>query len=477
MSISKYIWTAARTLRIEVFPYVGEPKALEELEQTIKVLTAVANAMDSIVPDGTSLSATEIYKYHELYQVFIANLAENPAVNANTAEEIKFAAKNIDSMSSDSSYNLEKLAWEKNLIDYAISKMEKVENASKVNNNCKEISYIEKDSLEEYLRNYENNSNLSVLNFSPVLGGRSRQTVAFSVEGSRNFPPNLVFQRTMPGMGEGGGAFNTPDSEFALLKKLKHAGMLVPDPILLESNSDSLGAPFIIFEKVDGKIAQKDYWGTPSSEQFAYQLAKQMATLHREPFTDIADRLIGGDKEEKIQRTEEIEILSGWWFDHSHWPSVTMSYAIKWLRRNAGSVGDVKSIIHNDMLFHNILVNENGITAILDWEQACIGHPGEDLGYVYPAVSKMIGWEKFLDSYYDSGGPIIPMKDLDFFIVRAQVRLMGLVLLNGRRVYEEGEHDQPIIMASAGAHFVQRLLHRLAIVLKDVLSRDPELAS
>ena len=181
--------------------------------------------------------------------------------------------------------------------------------------------------------------------------------------------------------------------------------------------------------------------------------------------------LVGSNRNETIDRAAEIETFAGWWFDNAHWPSITMSSAIAWLRERTPSIGDMKSIIHNDMIFHNILADETGITAILDWEQASIGHPGEDLGYAYPTVSRLAGWERFLNSYYQAGGPHIRVEDLDFFIVRAQVRLMGLVLISGRHVFEQGG-KQPIIMASAGAHFTQRLMHRIAMVLDDILSRS-----
>ena len=48
---------------------------------------------------------------------------------------------------------------------------------------------------------------------------------------------------------------------------------------------------------------------------------------------------------------------------------------------------------------------------------------------------------------------------------------MILVLLGGRNGFEEGQ-GQDVLLASAGAFFSQRLLHRFAQVLEAVLERD-----
>ena len=47
----------------------------------------------------------------------------------------------------------------------------------------------------------------------------------------------------------------------------------------------------------------------------------------------------------------------------------------------------------------------------------------------------------------------------------------SLVLKGGRDTFEQGLSDD-ILVASAGAHFTQRLMHRIALVLRSVLERS-----
>lgn len=120
------------------------------------------------------------------------------------------------------------------------------------------------------------------------------------------------------------------------------------------------------------------------------------------------------------------------------------------------------------MVFHNILAQGDQLTAILDWEQVSVGHPAEDLGYCYPPVSAVLDWDRFLEAYHSAGGPTISRRQVDYFALRAVLRLMTLVIKGGRDAFESGLSDE-VLVASAGAFFSQRLLHRFAQVLEAVL--------
>ena len=88
-----------------------------------------------------------------------------------------------------------------------------------------------------------------------------------------------------------------------------------------------------------------------------------------------------------------------------------------------------------------------------------IGHPGEDLGYAYPQI--MLA-ETGLNSWrHIDGGAEVSQREIDFFALRAGLRLMNMVIAGGRDVFEKGIATG-VLPASAGAHFSQRLLHRVA---------------
>lgn len=55
--------------------------------------------------------------------------------------------------------------------------------------------------------------------------------------------------------------------------------------------------------------------------------------------------------------------------------------AISWLRRNVPAV-DTEVIVHGDFRNGNLIVNSEGLVAVLDWELAHRGDPMEDLGWL-----------------------------------------------------------------------------------------------
>jgi aminoglycoside phosphotransferase (APT) family kinase protein len=275
----------------------------------------------------------------------------------------------------------------------------------------------------------------------------------------------------MPGL-KASSAFAPMATQYEVLDRLHASGLKVPKPFCFDAASEVLGAPFLVTERTQGSVVQPDYWSPPESRKVALQLAEQMARLHAVPAADLTHVVSRARSRNDIEgwRTE-LERLGSDWHATAHWPSATVSAALAWLRNNVGCVEARETLVHNDMVFHNILAEGDQLTAILDWEQISIGHPAEDLGYCYPAVAACLDWSEFLDAYHAAGGARISPREIDYFALRAILRLMILVLLGGRNGFEEGQ-GQDVLLASAGAFFSQRLLHRFAQVLEAVLERD-----
>jgi aminoglycoside phosphotransferase (APT) family kinase protein len=321
--------------------------------------------------------------------------------------------------------------------------------------------------LEAFLRQETGDGTLTVTDFRQVLGGRSRQTAIVQVSGNNNLPAELVVQRQTPGMEN---LFAGTAVEVEVMRTLRQAGMAVPNILFMATDCAILGASFMVMERAPGTPAQREFWDMPASTDQAEAMARQMAILHSHAPGKLADILprprAGGGS---AGWREEAERLGERLLTRTHGPSVTLAAAIAWLRDHADGIDDVETIVHNDFMFHNILVENGEITAVLDWEQVALGHPAEDLGYVYPVVSTLGVWDRFLAAYRDAGGIDVSQRAIDFFALRAILRLMGMVF-DGRTAFESGATEE-IVIAGAGAGFVQRLHHRLADVLAGVLAR------
>ncbi|WP_340314519.1 phosphotransferase family protein [Rhizorhabdus argentea] len=468
MSMSQYLWSAAEALRLQVRPAIGENAPRDALDNSIRVLTAVANALDpaSPVPVPAAFASAEQADCDRLN-----GPPENAAAHRQTGHAIARLAQEIDAggdLSNDDSRAA--IAWERAALLASVARYDAVERAEATQSGS-DGSQIEPAALERYLRNWSGDTSLTIENFKLITGGRSRQTALFEISGSDSLPRGMVVQRGIPGQ-QVSSSFVGEATQFALLSMLYAAGMRVPRPILVEEDEAPLGARFLIVERSPGSPALTDYWGNVSSQQLVLDLAGEMAKLHSQPFDTLLGTLPVSRTDSSVAGWRaDIDQLAAVWTSLAHWPSLTMSAAIAWLRSNADAPDDRQAIVHNDMVFHNILGQDGRITAVLDWEQANIGHPGEDLGYCYPYVSAVVDWDRFMQAYRDAGGPNIPQRQIDFFALRGGLRLMTLVLHGGRESFEKGLSND-VLVASAGAHFSQRLLNRIAGVLETVLARS-----
>lgn len=468
MSISQYLWTTARELRAEVMPAVEDPSVRETLHNGLRILTWIANALEATAPDGTRAPGSDgtVADTDRL-----AGPPENAAAWRESGDALARAARSIDSAASASilSEQAEVIAWEKAALDQAIARVDAIEYAAAARID-REDHGISRSALQSYLRTRSAEPGLTITDFRPIHGGRSRQTALFRVDGAARLPANMVVQRGLPG--GGGSAFVSEAVQFELMQVLHAAKLRIPAPILVETDEAALGAPFMITERAAGACAEPDFWLAPKDASLALDLAREMALLHRQPLGDIGPRLPQSRQRHDVEGwREELEELAAKWHELAHWPSVTMSAAIAWMRANVDCLEDRRSFVHNDLLFQNVMAENGRITAVLDWEQTSVGHPGEDLGYAYPQIRACGNWDAFLAAYRAAGGPDISQRQIDYFALRAGLRLMNLVMMGGRNVFENGVAEA-VLPASAGAHFTQRLLHRIAGVLADVRARE-----
>jgi aminoglycoside phosphotransferase (APT) family kinase protein len=473
MSMSQYLWAVARGLQTQVHPETPAGAARDTLTNSIHVLTVLANALESAAPAEVPRPAAAPAPAERADTDRLRGPAENTAAFGDTGAALAHASKVLDDSSSPAyleSSTREMIRWEKALIDAAVARMDAVVHAAPSAQHEAQLD-IDPQKLQAFLRTRLSLDRLEVGEFRQVLGGRSRQTALFALRNAPGVPGHLVVQRLLPGL-KTNAAFAPMATQYEVLERLHRAGLKVPKPFCFDADSEALGSPFLVTERSAGSQVQPDYWSPPKSKQVVLDLAVEMARLHSRPVEEFAHVVSRARPRSDLEGWQaELDRLSSDWHGLAHWPSVTVSTALAWLRNNIDCVEPRETLVHNDMVFHNILAEGDELTAILDWEQISIGHPAEDLGYCYPVVTSRVDWNEFLDAYYGAGGPRISARQIDYFALRAVLRLMILVLIGGRNGFEEGR-GQDVLLASAGAYFSQRLLRRFAHVLEAVLERD-----
>lgn len=201
-------------------------------------------------------------------------------------------------------------------------------------------------------------------------GGASRETWQFEADGRR-----LVLQR------QRSGDVRDMGIEASVLRAAFSAGVRVPELVASGSHDDPenpVGASFMILEHVDGetiarKILRDERFGV-AREVLVRDMARTLAVLHGVDPTPIPG-LPSIDQVAQYRATlDDLNARLG----QAH---PTFELAFRWLESNRPD-STRRTLVHGDFRLGNVMVDETGLRAVLDWELAHVGDPMEDLGWL-----------------------------------------------------------------------------------------------
>jgi aminoglycoside phosphotransferase (APT) family kinase protein len=225
-----------------------------------------------------------------------------------------------------------------------------------------------------------------------------------------------------------------------LLRKLHAAGMPVPQVPWASQGDDILDAPFIVMERLPGRVflvwEPHESFSRDRTElrEIWLQAARMLAQLHRVDW-----RTALSDWEEPRPLKEELD----------HWsPVLRHAQDPKWLaagtelnallaahRPEEQPVG----VVHGDFQPGNILYVNGRAGGLIDWELTTIGSQGLDLGWLL-MMSDAQAWdpnwrpvapvspEDLVGAYREAGGPALA--DIDWYQALAHYRLGAIACLN-----------------------------------------------
>lgn len=218
-------------------------------------------------------------------------------------------------------------------------------------------------TLEDELRSILGARSLEQL--TRLSGGASRETWSFVADGRP-----LILQRQRPG--------DTRDMAIEARVLRTAFAAHVPVPELIESGELSTGAKFMVLAHVLGEtIARKilrDDRFAGARPMLVGQMARALARLHAVDVDAVAD-LPAIDQVEQYRSTLDSLNAS---LGQSH-PAFELAFA--WLERNRPN-SQRRALVHGDFRLGNVMVDDAGLAAVLDWELAHVGDPLEDLGWL-----------------------------------------------------------------------------------------------
>jgi aminoglycoside phosphotransferase (APT) family kinase protein len=306
------------------------------------------------------------------------------------------------------------------------------------------------DQLTGYLRRMMPAAEeLKVIGLSRIAGGASRESYAFELEwnerGERR-RRELILRRDPPG-----GLLQTSrDREFGAIAAAHRAGLKVPEPLFLETDPSVLGRPFFIMTRMSGRISSQVLGAFPASEPAALQeriaedflgeLARLQAIDYRQAGLQWLGAAADPAKSSQAQTDEWRAVYERERMGESH---PILSAAFAWLEAYPVRSHRIV-VVHGDWRTGNMLYDDRGLTAMLDWEMCHLGDPMEDLGW---ASMRFWGWgemaggllerEDFYRLYERLSGHSVDRERLFFYQMLGNVK-MAVICLTGIRAFVEG---------------------------------------
>ncbi len=179
-------------------------------------------------------------------------------------------------------------------------------------------------------------------------------------------------------------------------------------------------------------------------------MAAALAAIHRIPVSEvpaIAGRPAGAAVELDALQAE---------LDRYPDPHPALELGLRWLRRRLPATR-APVVVHGDFRMGNVLVDEDGLAAVLDWELVHAGDPAEDLGWMCsrtwrfgrddrPAAG-LGSRRELLASYREAGGATdIGIEELRFWEALGNLRWGVLTL---RQLHEHSSGQRPSLELAA----------------------------
>ncbi|KCZ50752.1 phosphotransferase family protein [Hyphomonas pacifica] len=235
---------------------------------------------------------------------------------------------------------------------------------------------------------------------------------------------------------------------------LECASGTVPAPKVMGvfSPDSDMGEAFLMNrisgETIARKILRDDDYSV-AREKLTVQCGKALAGIHAIPVSELPDLpetpgLAQLDKYEDIYRGFDM-------------PRPIFELAISWLRQNPPPPSPAV-LVHGDFRLGNLIVDESGLAAVLDWELAHLGDPREDIAWLcvnswrFGHTENRVGGfgqlEDLLSAYADAGGQSFSPEDIDWWEILGSLK-WGIMCMIMYEAYRSGA-DPSVERAAIG---------------------------
>lgn len=213
------------------------------------------------------------------------------------------------------------------------------------------------------------------------------------------------------------------DTEARLLQLANEAGIPVPGLVYVLTPADELGQGYFMQWLEGETLGQRIVRSEALAEVrplLARQCGEALARIHAIEVDEALTRMLP-------TTTPEALVHESWdSYKALNLPQPMIDFTARWLLQNLPT-GARQTLVHGDFRNGNLMIDETGIRAVLDWELAQIGDPVRDLGWLcvnswrFGQAELPVGGfgviEDMLEGYRTVSGIDIDRDDLTFWLV------------------------------------------------------------
>jgi aminoglycoside phosphotransferase (APT) family kinase protein len=219
-----------------------------------------------------------------------------------------------------------------------------------------------KDRLKAVLRPVL--GEVGVENLRTLTGGASRTTWAFDAITDQR---RALILRTGPPDDIHAGM----ELEAAVQQRAAAAGAPVPHILAADNSPAALGNPYLICDAIAGEtIVRKIHRGLDDSgrARLLQQCAQALAAIHRAD----PDGIGLAESDQLIEWRDRLDEMGD--------TTATFEWAFRWLAAHRPPPSP-PVLVHGDFRMGNLIVDQSGLAAVLDWELVHTGEVCEDLAW------------------------------------------------------------------------------------------------
>lgn len=312
---------------------------------------------------------------------------------------------------------------------------------------------------------------VAITSLLPLAGGASRESWAVSLDVAGEAVQMVLRMDTPTTMHDDA---LSRRQEFEVMAAARDAGVKVANVRYLCDDSGVLGQPFFLMDFVPGISIGRKVIKEPSlaqaRERLPEQMAEQLALIHTLPLTERDDLLRPAPGRTPAQETvaQTYAIL-----DRLGMAAPAFEFALRWAERHAPADPDV-TYIHGDFRIGNLLVDADGLTAVIDWEFGHLGSPLEEIGYLcmrdwrfgsdHLHAAGLSGRERFIRAYEAASGRTVDRAAVDWWEIVGNIR-WGVICLAQAQRHLSGQ-ESSVELASLGRRSAEMQLEALRLIQK-----------